>query len=105
MISVIAVALVAAALAPPDTRFVLQGQVLDPSHAPILGATVSAVAADQKSRLQTLSNAKGEFTLKLAAGEYAVTVGAAGFEPLTESITAVDSGREACEFVLSVAGL
>src|ERR1044071_6275349 len=102
MISLMAVALAAAL--DPGARFVLHGRVLDSSQAPIAGARVSAVRADQKTGPLTSSDADGTFTLQLLAGRYTVKVDYPGFAPQSQDVTAADSGTDTREFVLGVAG-
>jgi len=79
----------------------LRGKVLDPNHDLVVGARISAQAA--KSSNSTVTDERGEFSLALAPGEYALKVEAPGFTPVTRQVNIAGSGRESLEIVLSLA--
>lgn len=82
------------------------GQVVDSLGAVVVGATVTAVAADSKEK-QAISNARGEFAIAgLAPGTYTVKAIAAKFALYENAEVAVTAGeRSELSVVLTVAGL
>ena len=89
----------------PDASFVLQGRVLDPTRAPILAASVTAVPKDQRSRPTTKTDTNGEFRLALPRGSYTLEVAVPGFSPVSEPLQALGPGGDPREIVLKVAPL
>ncbi|HSE22430.1 MAG TPA: TonB-dependent siderophore receptor [Pyrinomonadaceae bacterium] len=63
----------------PSLKTLLQGRVVDQDHAAIPGAEVSVKSKDSKSLTSTITDARGQFTLKADPGESIVTVLADGF--------------------------
>src|SRR6185503_18505058 len=63
----------------------VRGRVLDPNGAVIPGANIS-VEAKGRTVTTTTSNASGEFSLTLEAGEYLLRVSAAGFAEVTKPV-------------------
>jgi Carboxypeptidase regulatory-like domain len=62
----------------------LRGLVTDPTGAAIPGAAVSIVNAANGARIDTVSNAQGEYSLQqIAPGTYTITATAAGFGKFT----------------------
>jgi catecholate siderophore receptor len=88
-------------LAPPLVR----GRVVDSTGAAIPGAQIVATPDDGGAPLETVSDARGEFTLTLVPGRYVVTVSLDGFQPSRRSITAGHGLVESLDFVLHVAGV
>src|SRR6185295_7791446 len=60
------------------------GIVLDPNHAAIPGATVTASAAAW--RITTRTDGEGKFSFSLAPGDYEITFEAEGFERVSQFI-------------------
>ena len=85
----------------PLTQSMLQGRVLDPARAPIMGAHVSIQVSDKKVFTGD-SDLLGEFRIPLAAGEYTVHVTAGGFMPADEAITMPPTGSVTRDFTLAV---
>src|SRR5215472_5574599 len=85
----------------------LNGIVLDPNKAPVVGAKVTAksVATGQERTAETAAD--GTFTLtNLAAGKYDITVEAKGFARSVERGLALEVGTAAtANFDLKVAGI
>ena len=81
----------------------LRGRVFDQNHAAIAGAQVLAEGKGLANALSTITDAKGEFSLSLAHGEYVLTIIADGFanSSRTVQLNQVESGP--LEFVLQVA--
>src|SRR5262245_14557879 len=80
-----------------QTAYQIHGRVLDPVRAPIAGARVT-VAADGVDSLTAVSDARGEFTVALPPGRYAVTVAADGFVEATASLDATPTESDPHEF-------
>jgi len=80
----------------------LRGKILDPNHALVTGARITAQST--KSSRSTVTNQNGEFSLALAPGEYALRVDADGFTPATRQVKVVSGNAESLEVVLSPAG-
>lgn len=71
----------------------LSGQVLDPSGAAVVGATVS-VTTPARKKLTLTTNGQGAFELRgIPAGKYAVEVTAAGFAPYKNADVEVSAER------------
>jgi catecholate siderophore receptor len=88
----------------PEARFVLHGQVLDPTRAPVAAARVAADSSDGgPSPATALTDASGQFTLALPPGTYTLTVKAPGFLDLSQTLVAGISGNDSREFVLRLA--
>jgi catecholate siderophore receptor len=87
-----------------DSRFVLQGRVLDITRAPVPAARVEATSSDPGSTpAAALTDADGRFTLALPPGSYALTVKAPGFSDLSQTVGAAAGGSDSREFVLALA--
>ena len=65
---------------------VVRGRVLDPDGAMIPGATIT-VESKGRTVMTTTTNAAGEFSLALEAGEYVLRVSADGFAEFTQVVT------------------
>jgi catecholate siderophore receptor len=103
-LSVFALPLAAAlALAAPEELFVLQGQVLDPSRAPVSAAHITAVPSDRGSAAATKTDAQGEFKLVVPRGRYTLKVTAPGFLEISEPLDALGPSGEKRELVLTLA--
>ena len=87
----------------PTKRLVLRAKIVDPNHAGIPGADISA-SGNGLAPASTTSDRNGEFSLLLEPGAYQVRVLAEGFAETTETIN--PSGQlsgEPVEIVLPVA--
>src|SRR5262245_11405818 len=94
----------AVALADPSAaRFLVEGRVLDPTGAPLVGAQVTALSSDQRTPPTTWTDANGAFRIALVPGRYTVKAAASGFLEGSKDVVALDSGSETQEFVLKVA--
>src|SRR5882762_4107207 len=79
--------LLAASLTLPHTSYSqqvtasIQGQVMDPSGAPVPNATISAKDVDRGTVLSTTTNGEGIYTLpRLPIGRYEIRAEAKGFQ-------------------------
>src|SRR6266404_5007595 len=80
----------------------LHGKVLDPNHAAIASAQITAISAGHPTS-STLTDRNGEFTLPLEPGKYTLRVAAEGFAELTQTVESKLAGFEPLEIVLQVA--
>ena len=88
----------------PSNRAVLQGRVLDQDHAAIPGAEVSILRKGSKSSTSTVTDARGQFTLKVDPGESIVTVLAEGFAAAARPVNLTNATEsEPLEITLEVA--
>lgn len=92
------------ALVQAQIRFAqtIHGRVLDPNRAAIAGARISARGPN--SVTSVVSDAKGNFSLALAPGDYTFTVTAEGFAASTHAVEIKSTTAESLEIVLQVAG-
>jgi catecholate siderophore receptor len=81
----------------------LRGKVLDPNHAAIARAQVTAIGK-VGSGSSVLTSGNGEFSLALEPGYYELTVIAEGFSAAKQMIKFRPTSFEALEIVLQVAG-
>lgn len=81
----------------------LRGKVLDPNHAAIAGAQVTAIGK-VGSGSSVLTGGNGEFSLALEPGDYEFTVIAEGFSAAKQMIKFRPTSFEGLEIVLQVAG-
>jgi catecholate siderophore receptor len=86
-----------------DPQFTLKGTVVDPSRAPVRGATVSAQREAGGEGPSARTGEDGSFVLALRPGSYTVSVAAPGFAQATQAITALEQGSESREFTLELA--
>ncbi|HEX5473960.1 MAG TPA: TonB-dependent siderophore receptor [Vicinamibacterales bacterium] len=82
-----------------------RGLVVDPSQAPIVGATITAQAAAGGTAIVVRSDGQGRFALTLTPGTYTVRIAAPGFAAIERTITTSDPGSIAREYVLSIEGV
>src|SRR5215212_1225699 len=94
--------LIVPALAQVTTKQTIQGKVLDPNRAAILGADVWISAAGLPSS-SAVTDRNGEFSIMLEPGEYQVRIMAEGFSEVTQILNLRDSiNVKPLEIVLSV---
>jgi len=87
---------------PPDGTGTLMGKVLIAgTRTAIVGATVTAVGAEETDAATT--NSKGTYTMTLVAGDYNITATAAGYKDQTFSTTVRSGKRVQVNFALSTA--
>src|SRR5262245_2227948 len=86
-------------------RFELRGRVADPLGGVIAGAHVTARSARTREARDTVTDARGQFTFRLDAGVYLVTVAADGFVEATRTVSLGDTPAESRDFVLAIAGV
>lgn len=84
-------------------RSLLRGKVLDPNHAAVIGAKITAEASGRVARTSAVSDDNGEFSLTLQPGEYSVQVDAEGFARASQIVNLKASNSESVEIVLQVA--
>src|SRR5258705_13573085 len=83
---------------------VFRGRIVDPLHAAVGGALVSAVPEGRGTPATAASDETGAFALQLDHGTYTVTVRAPGFADLLSTVNVPAAGLSAVEFVLQLAG-
>jgi hypothetical protein len=84
----------------------VHGVVHDPQHRPIAGASVMLQAADSAFKLEAVTGPDGEFALPQAPiGVYRLTVAAAGFATLAETITVASGTNPVLHIPLPLASL
>jgi len=81
----------------------LQGRVLDVSHAPIVGARITAAPDGRASSSSAVSDENGEFTLSLEPGDYTLKIVAEGFVDASQPVRLGQGGPEIREIVLQIA--
>lgn len=85
-----------------SSQSVLRGKVLDPAHAPIVGAHITATPDGSASGFSAVSDQFGEFSLPLKAGNYTLKVVAQGFDENSQTVTISQSGSAPLELVLDI---
>ena len=82
----------------------VRGVVHDPQHHPVGGAAVTLQASDSAFKVQTTTNADGEFSFSAVPfGKYSVTVQSAGFTEQSQVITVVSGQAPVLHYQLAVA--
>ena len=86
-------------------QLVLSGHVVDMTHAPVMGASVTIVGDDRPSApVVVVTDQSGTFTAPLAPGRYQVRVMVEGFRESVQDVTLRDGSTQTREFVLDVEG-
>jgi len=86
-------------------QLVLSGHVVDMTHAPVMGASVTIVGDDRPSApVVVVTDQGGTFTAPLAPGRYQVRVMVEGFRESVQDVTLRDGSTQTREFVLDVEG-
>ncbi len=84
----------------------LEGRVLDPRGAMLVGAQITATLDPSGRTWTTRTDARGHFELTtLPAGSYRLTASASGFEPATRSIVLAEGSQATMDFQLSLASV
>jgi len=87
-----------------SNKALLQGRVLDQDRAAIPGAELSVQQKGSKSSTSTVTNARGEFTLKVDPGESILTVLADGFAAVQRPVNVTNSTQsEPLDITLEIA--
>ena len=81
----------------------LRGQVLDPRHAAVVGAHITAVSKGGAGS-SALTDRNGEFLLAVEPGEYTLRVIAEGFAPTTQTLKFDPTNFQPLVIVLQPAG-
>jgi catecholate siderophore receptor len=100
MLALLVPILLGAAPEPAPLSFTISGRVLDPSHAAITSAQVTARPLDRAEPASAQTDEQGAFSLALPRGRYRVEVAAPGFET---AVAALDSDHATRDFVLELA--
>ncbi len=88
-----------------SSPLVLSGHVVDMTHAPVMGASVTIAIQDRAGApIVVVTDQGGTFTAPLAPGRYTVRVMVAGFRESVQDITLRDASAQTKEFVLDVEG-
>lgn len=82
----------------------VQGRVLDPLHAAVVGAQVMAIPNGQSAGPSTVSDEAGQFTLTLSPGKYTVRVSAKDFLEASQAVE-IGNSPEPLDFVLRLPGV
>jgi catecholate siderophore receptor len=77
----------ASLFASDNAKVAVRGTVSDPNQAAIAGATIEAVRNGRTEAVSATTNSRGEFSLLLDSGEYALRVRAEGFASVTRNIS------------------
>ena len=93
----------AAQAVPP--QIAVQGRVVDPSKAPIVGAEITAIPAGQNTGPSVVTDQGGEFALTLAPGRYTLWIRANGFREIAEAANVSSAAPHQREFTLEIAGV
>jgi catecholate siderophore receptor len=86
-------------------KSLVEGKVLDPTHAAIAGAQITVIRDGSRAQLSAVSDPNGDFSLAVSPGRYTVKIVARGFSEVSETIDLQTSGPESRDFVLEVAGV
>lgn len=87
-----------------STAATLVGTVVDASGGAIVGARVIATAPSGAAK-ETLTDARGAFSISLGAGSYLVSVSAPGFQTASATISVASGFPENRVFHLDIAGI
>ena len=87
------------------TQIAVQGRVVDPSKAPIVGAEITAIPAGQNTGPSVVTDQGGEFALTLAPGPYTLRISANGFREIAEAANFSNAASRHREFTLEIAGV
>ena len=87
------------------TQIAVQGRVVDPSKAPIVGAEITAIPAGQNTGPSVVTDQGGEFALTLAPGPYTLRISANGFREISEAANFSSAAPQQREFTLEIAGV
>jgi catecholate siderophore receptor len=87
------------------TRSSIRGKVLDPNHAPVPGATITAQDKGRSTSVSATSDQNGEFSLRVEPGEYTVRIVAAGFSEVTQTVSLSQASGASLEVALQVSGV
>jgi catecholate siderophore receptor len=82
-------------------RSTLRGKVMDPNHAGVPNAKIAAQAG--RYNFSAVTNEKGEFSLDLEPGEYALRVSAEGFAEASQTGNLASATSESLDIVLQIA--
>lgn len=100
LILLVGVAGICQAQIAPD-RVLIQGKVLDPNHARVVGAKI--VFESPRSNTSVVTDQRGEFTTALSPGEYIFKVTAEGFAESAQTVKVTKTGSQSLEIVLHLA--
>ncbi|HTU36004.1 MAG TPA: TonB-dependent receptor [Candidatus Acidoferrum sp.] len=82
----------------------IRGIVHDPQHRPITGATVALKSTNSAWTRSAKTNDNGEFTFPAVPfGQYSITITAAGFSPMEQTLTLASDETPILHFPLSIA--
>ena len=97
----------AGSVAAQEFRATIKGQVTDPSHAAVPGATVTVQNQDTNETASTVTNAEGSYTIPfLRPGTYTLTVELSGFQKYARKDMRLEVGQSALVNVqLAVGGV
>lgn len=82
----------------------LQGKILDPSNAAIVGAHIMAIPRGRTTGPTTVTDQIGQFTLSLEPGEYTVRISAKDFLE-TSQVIEIGNSPESRDFLLHLPGV
>jgi iron complex outermembrane receptor protein len=99
------ISILIAPFVPAQSSLQLEGRVTDPDKAGVAGAVVTLIARDNRSRATVTTTRGGDFRFdRVAAGDYLIEVGAAGFAKTVKAVS-IKSINERLEITLDVAAL
>jgi len=83
----------------------LRGTIVDATGAPVAGAFVTVVSDRDHATATTTSDLRGDFSISIPAGPYALGIAAPGFVDVSEHLAASASRPQSRRFVLQIAGV
>jgi catecholate siderophore receptor len=87
------------------TQSLWKGKIFDPTGAAISGARITASPQVGRAVISTVSDASGDFSLRLEPGaNYTLKIFAQGFREVSQTLSLQPGASEYREFVLQVAG-
>jgi catecholate siderophore receptor len=86
-----------------EAQSLYRGRVLDPNHAVVPGAKVTAVPTNGSATVTAVTDQNGNFSMILGPSDYTLTVSAPGFAEATRTINAGRTGGVE-EYLLAVSG-
>ena len=89
----------------PASQARVRGRVVDSSGAAIVDAQVTVIAARPGEPASVVTNEQGAFEIAMLAGDYTVSVSAAGFTEASRRVTVSQGSATTADFTLQVAGI
>lgn len=101
LIAILLVAAAGARAGDEPSAVIFKGRVIDQNEAAVAGATITATRSGTSIRVETRSDAVGQFSLEVPPGQYSIAIRADGFSPLERTLD-IASGSTGQIMVLAV---